>query len=119
MWVQCERLFPQLADKVSYFNVGTPLSNLHYLQAQRGEMYGCDHNVARFSPEATIALRPETSIQNLYLTGQDIFTCGFAGAAFGGLLCASKVLNRNLYNDLMDLKRRVSKENEAKQLLQS
>ena len=107
MWKQCVQLFPQLANKVSYFNVGTPVSNLYYLNASAGEMYGCDHNLARFTAETTVALRPETAIKNLFLTGQDIFTCGFAGATFGGLLCASKVLNRNLYEDLMVLKKRV------------
>ena len=103
MWKQCLALYPQLEGKDIYFNVGTPLSNLYYLGAQGGEMYGCDHNVERFSAESTVALRPETHIESLYLAGQDIFTCGFAGAAFGGLLCASKVLNRNLYADLMTL----------------
>lgn len=69
-------------------------------------MYGADHDLARFTPEATVNLRPETPIKGLYLSGQDIFTCGFAGATFGGLFCASAVLNRNIYGDLMALKAR-------------
>jgi hypothetical protein len=67
--------------------------------------YGCDHKLSRFTPQATIDLRPETKVKNLYLTGQDVFTCGFAGASFGGLLCASSILKRNLYEDLMNLKK--------------
>jgi len=43
-------------------------------------------------------------VKNLYLTGQDIFNCGIVGSAFGGLLCASEVLNRNVYADLVTLK---------------
>ena len=58
----------------------------------------------RFTPEATVNLRSDTPIKNLYLSGQDVFTCGFAGATFGGLICASNVLNRNVYSDLMALK---------------
>ena len=104
MWNQCLALYPQLKGKETYFNVGTPLTNLYYLGASGGEMYGVDHNVSRFSAESTVALRPETNIDGLFLSGQDVFTCGFAGAAFGGLLCASKILNRNLYEDLMKLK---------------
>lgn len=34
-----------------------------YLMAPRGEIYGIDHTLARFSPEAVIALRPETPIK--------------------------------------------------------
>lgn len=69
-------------------------------------MYGADHDLSRFTPEATLNLRPETPIAGLYLSGQDVFTCGFAGATFGGLLCAGAVLNRNVYADLQALKAR-------------
>jgi hypothetical protein len=69
-----------------------------------GEMYGVDHDLQRFTPEATVALRSDTSVQNLYLSGQDVFTCGFAGATFGGLICASTILKRNVYADLLALK---------------
>lgn len=69
-----------------------------------GEMYGVDHDLGRFTPEATVALRSDTNIKNLYMSGQDVFTCGFAGATFGGLICASTVLQRNVYADLMKLK---------------
>ncbi len=58
-------------------------------------MYGADHDVNRFTPEAVVELRPETPIKNFYLTGQDIFTCGFAGAAFGGNV--DKVLFQYIY----------------------
>jgi len=67
-------------------------------------MYGVDHDLGRFTPEATVALRSDTNVKNLYMSGQDVFTCGFAGAAFGGLICASAVLQRNVYADLMKLK---------------
>lgn len=111
MWSQTCKLHPSIKGKEIYFNVGTPLTNKFYLAAQAGEMYGCDHNVARFSPEATCALRPEVpELPGLFLSGQDVFSCGFAGATFGGLLAASKILNRNLYADLMDLKAKSPRE---------
>ena len=39
----------------------------------------------------------------LYLSGQDVFSCGFTGALFGGLLAAGTVLERNVMNDLIGL----------------
>ena len=41
-------------------------------------------------------LRPRTSIRGLWLTGQDIATCGVAGAMAAGYLTASAMLGRNL-----------------------
>lgn len=106
IWNQTVALFPQLKDKVEYFEVGTPITNNYYLRANKGEMYGADHDLKRFTAEGAVELRPDTDIPGLFLTGQDIFNCGIAGASFGGLLCASTVLGRNVYKDLTDLKAR-------------
>ena len=52
-----------------YMEVGTPVSNKYYLGAPSGEMYGLDQGLNRFSPEAIAALRPDTDVPGLYLTG--------------------------------------------------
>ena len=44
-----------------------------------------------------------------YLSGQDVMSCGFMGAMMGGVLCGSKALNRNLWDDLVKLKKKISK----------
>ena len=48
-----------------------------------GEIYGLDHTPERFEQDW---LKPKTRLPGLYLTGQDIMTCGVVGAMIGGLL---------------------------------
>ena len=45
-------------------------------------------------------LKPATALPGLWLTGQDVATCGVAGALIGGVLCASGILKRNLLTGL-------------------
>jgi all-trans-retinol 13,14-reductase len=84
---------PQLRGKVAFFEISTPLTTAHFAGYGRGELYGIDHTPQRFDQDF---LQPATPIPGLYLTGQDIVSCGVAGAMFGGVLTATTVLGGNL-----------------------
>ncbi|XP_032059885.1 all-trans-retinol 13,14-reductase [Aythya fuligula] len=100
------KLYPNIEDKIEYISGGSPLTNQHYIASPRGEIYGIDHDTSRMQAEAIATMRPQTVVPNLYLTGQDVFMCGFMGALHGALFCASAVLNRNLHLDVLRLRKR-------------
>jgi all-trans-retinol 13,14-reductase len=88
---------PQLRGKIAFHEISTPLSTAHFAGYERGEMYGLEHSPERF---AAGFLTPATPIPGLYLTGQDIVSCGVAGAMFGGVLTAATVLRGRLLAEL-------------------
>ncbi|XP_033975522.1 inactive all-trans-retinol 13,14-reductase [Trematomus bernacchii] len=102
-------LFPKIKDKLVFQDVATPLTNNHYLGAQRGAMYSAEHNLDRFQAETVARNRCNTPVKNLYISGQDVFSCGVAGALHGGLLCASAVLDHIVYIDLLFLKKKLKR----------
>ncbi|XP_023348959.1 putative all-trans-retinol 13,14-reductase isoform X2 [Eurytemora carolleeae] len=102
------KLFPELRDKIDYVEIGSPVTNNHYLAAPHGEIYGLDHCSERFDPLMIAKLRPETDIPGLYLTGQDILSCGFTGALFSGILTAQACLGRNVMADLINLHKKIN-----------
>nr|XP_015818274.2 inactive all-trans-retinol 13,14-reductase [Nothobranchius furzeri] len=110
-------VFPKIKDKLVFQDVATPLTNMHYLGAQRGAMYSSEHNLERFYAESVARNRCSTPVKNLYISGQDVFSCGIAGALHGGLLCASTVLDHIVYIDLLLLKKKL-KRRKARELAQ-
>ena len=108
-WNQMLEIFPDLEGREEYFDVGTSISNQYYLGSYGGEVFGIDHLVGRFSLDAMSKLRPQTPLHGLFLTGKDVMTCGFAGAMYGGVLCASAVLQRNLLSELISTRRELRK----------
>jgi all-trans-retinol 13,14-reductase len=92
-----EREVPQIAGKIAYSELSTPLSTRHFGGYDKGEIYGLEHTPARFRERA---LRPKTGLKGFYLTGQDVCTAGIAGALFGAVLSASAILGRNLLGEI-------------------
>lgn len=48
-------------------NIGTPVSNRHYLGSPQGEIYGLDHTSDRFSIQNNALLRPKTDVPGEYI----------------------------------------------------
>ena len=76
---------PHLRGKIDYYELSTPLSTDFFCRYSQGEIYGLNHDPSRFEQNW---LKPKTTIPGLYLTGQDVMTCGVLGAMVGGLLTA-------------------------------
>merc|ERR1712098_36084 len=114
------KLFPQIRDKIDVTEVASPVTNKYYIAQPHGEIYGLDHSMGRFDPMMVAKLRPETDVPGLYLTGQDILTCGFTGALFAGAISAQAVLGRGVMKDLINLHTKITegnkKETEAKKI---
>ena len=80
---------PHLRGKVDYFEVSTPLSTNWFGGYQRGELYGLSHSAARLQQDW---LTPKTKVDGLWLTGQDILTCGVTGAMMAGLMTTTAMI---------------------------
>ncbi len=83
------RYMPQLEGKVAFAELATTLSTEFYCKYEKGEIYGLNHDPNRFKQDW---LRPKTEIPGLYLTGQDILTCGFMGGVMAGMLTAMSIV---------------------------
>jgi all-trans-retinol 13,14-reductase len=88
-----EEHVPAVRGKIEIAELSTPLSTRHFMNYQRGEIYGVSATPGRFRLRC---LTPQTAVRNLYLTGQDVCLLGVSGAMMGGVLTASVVLGRNL-----------------------
>jgi all-trans-retinol 13,14-reductase len=94
---ELEKYVPAVAGQIDHAELSTPLSTRNFMNYERGEAYGISATPARF---AMRGLKPRTPIRQLYLTGQDVVSLGVTGALFGGVVCASAILGRNLMGDV-------------------
>lgn len=82
------RYFPRLAELVVFRELATPLATAHITGHQRGAFYGLEVTPKRLMSSA---LRMQTPVKGLYLTGQDVVSPGIPGAMWGGFLCAASI----------------------------
>jgi len=82
-------IVPGLRDHVLFADVGTPLTNAHYIGATRGNLYGTEKRLSQVGPWAH---RIRTEIPGLYLCGSSTLSHGILGATLSGLAVAADVL---------------------------
>jgi len=92
------RLEPQVRGHIEAQELSTPLSTAHFAGYHQGEIYGLAHTPQRFREPV---LRPRTGVNGLWLTGQDVVSCGIGGALMGGILTASAMLGKNATAELL------------------
>jgi all-trans-retinol 13,14-reductase len=88
---------PQLKGKVDYYELSSPLSTKHFVNYGKGEIYGLEHSPDRF---ASNAIHVKSGIKNLYLTGQDIVSCGIAGALISAVVTSSVMTGKNMIKEI-------------------
>ncbi len=89
---------PHLEGKVDYYEVSTPLSTNWFGGYQQGELYGLAHTAKRLRADW---LTPKTRIRGLWLSGQDILTCGVTGAMMAGLMTTTAIVGMRRMGPMM------------------
>ena len=97
MLAQVLRFYPQLAGKIDYMELATPLSFNHFLSREQGEIMSLAHTPARYRQRWLRAMSP---VPNLFISGQDVTSGGIVGAVGGGVAAVSAILGKNVVEGL-------------------
>jgi all-trans-retinol 13,14-reductase len=84
--------FPQYKDCLKAYTTSTPLTYRDYIGNDDGSLYGISRNN---SDLYRTYLPPNTKIENLYLTGQNINLHGVLGVTVGAILTCSVILKND------------------------
>ena len=84
-----ERVLPGIRNNIVQKELGTPLTNMFYIDSTNGCVYGTEKN---FWQIGAFGFQSESEIENLYLCGASILANGVAGATYSGVQTAAKIL---------------------------
>ncbi|MEZ4594770.1 MAG: NAD(P)/FAD-dependent oxidoreductase [Chloroflexota bacterium] len=94
MLANIDKRIPGFSQHVVFKELGTPLSNVHYLNATKGNLYGIDKSTFQVGPWA---FNNKTEIKGLWLCGASTTAGhGVAGATNSGLTTARQILGCKL-----------------------
>jgi phytoene dehydrogenase-like protein len=106
MFDTIEGVAPGLRDHLVICELGTPLTNVHYLNAYRGNLYA----TAKSKQQVGLGALPiNTEISGLYHCGQSTVAHGVLGVIATGLMAASKISGKHMdellaFGDAGDIK---------------
>jgi len=84
-----DRHVPGLRDAVVFKELGTPLTNQHYLAATQGNLYGTAKTRWQVGP---LGFPVKTDVANLWMVGASTLGHGVAGASMSGITAARGIL---------------------------
>ncbi|MGB0886660.1 MAG: phytoene desaturase family protein [Vicingaceae bacterium] len=85
-----EKVVPGIRDKIVQKELGTPITNEHFINSTNGCVYGTEKNLKQIGP---FSFKAKSEIENLYLCGASILSHGVAGASYSGVQTAAEILN--------------------------
>ncbi len=91
MLQRLEQLFPGLTQHLVLAELGTPITNKHYVSSTTGHLYGTEKSFSQIGP---FGFAPKTEIEGLFLTGASVGFHGVAGATMSGVNTAATVLRQ-------------------------
>lgn len=84
-----DRRVPGLSKHIIFWDLGTPLTNVHYLNATRGNLYGISKSPNQVGPWA---FPIKSEVEGLYMVGASTTSHGVAGVTASGVECAKQIL---------------------------
>jgi phytoene dehydrogenase-like protein len=85
-----EKVVPDIRNHIVQLDLGTPLTNEHYIRSTKGNVYGTAKSFFQTGP---FSYNAKTEIKDLYMCGASIMAHGVAGASYSGVKTAALVLN--------------------------
>jgi phytoene dehydrogenase-like protein len=89
MFRALDRRVPGLSKHVVFWSLGTPLTNEHFINVTRGNLYGIAKSPKQVGPGA---FPVKSEIDGLYLCGASTLSHGVSGVTYSGLAVARKIL---------------------------
>jgi all-trans-retinol 13,14-reductase len=90
MLATISRVVPGIEDHLKLCELGTPLTNVHYCNGYRGNIYGTAKSKSQIGSGA---LPVKTEIAGLYHCGQSTAAHGVLGAMATGVMAAEQIAN--------------------------
>ena len=84
-----KRILPAIHKSIVHIEAGTPITNEHYINSTKGNVYGTEKGFMQTGP---FSYKAKTEIENLYMCGASIMSHGVAGASYSGVKTAAEVL---------------------------